>query len=360
MSDPLLPRGVGNQPLSPWQRQNLATALDQLDAQATAKLNAGDKVGAFEIWNRELRLRRALGSLAEVEALGRVGVIAWRQNQPKELQIINRRLQAIQGLTQLQPLANLEILRSLGQAYQQVRSPKQALDVYQRILHVERQQQDWAAQKTTLETIAQIALAWFDYPKAAATYKELLALVRTNREHSSEITYLQQLAYIYNQSKQPRQALAIKQQLASIYLNELNLGQLPALRLAIGSDYESLGQLNQAFQNYQQAYTTAWSLQEYYRAAEALRQLISLYRYQGQINEVLETSQILLQADQRAGNDYGMMDTYDQIGQIYLKRGDYPDAKVAFQNGLELAKQLQYQETYFAQQISQVNQRISQ
>jgi tetratricopeptide (TPR) repeat protein len=355
--DPLLPQRVGNQPLTPLQRQNLAAALDQLNAQATAKLKAGDRVGAFEIWNRELRLRRTLGSLSEVEALGRVGAIAWSENQSQELQIITQQLQVLRGLTKFQQPVDLELLQSLGQAYQQVRSPQQALDVYQQILYIQRRQQDAAAQKATLETIGQIELSWFDYPSSATTYKQLLGLARTNGDADSEITYLQQLAYIYEQSKQTQQAVAIRQQLATIYLNQQDLSQLPALRLAIASDYQSLGQVAPAFRNYKEAYRSAWSLQQYARAAEALRQLFELYRSHGQINDALQTSQILLQADDRAVNYYGKMNTYDQIGQIYLKRGDYPDAKVAFQNGLELAKQLQYRETYFTQQISQVSQR---
>jgi len=357
--EPLLPQRVGNQPLSPLQRQNLEMALDQLSAQAAAKLKAGDRVGAFEIWNRELRLRRTLGPLSEVKALGRVGAIAWGENQQTELQIITHRLQAVQGLTKFPPTVNLELLQSLGKAYQQVRLPQQALDVYQQILVAERQQHDQSAQEATLNTIAELALSWFDYPKAATTYKELLGWARTKGDHLSEITYIQQLAYIYDQAKQPQQAVTFKQQLADIYLNEKDSTQLPALRLAIASDYESLGKVKEAFQNYKQAYTSAWSLEQYYRAASALRRLVALYRSQGQINEALQTSQILLQADERAANQYGMMNTYDQIGQIYLQRLDYPAAKAAFQKGLELAKQLQYQETYFTQQIAQVTQRIS-
>ena len=53
-----------------------------------------------------------------------------------------------------------------------------------------------------------------------------------------------------------------------------------------------------------------------------------------------------------------MMTTYDQIGQINIKRGNYTEALAAFQNGLELAKQLQYQEDYFTQQIALVNKQI--
>lgn len=352
--DPLLPGPVQAQPLNPLERRDLTLALDELTQQAAAQLQAGNTVRAFEIWNRELRLRRALGSLSEVEALGRVGAIAWSENQSKEVQLITQRLQAIQQQPS-QPPVDLKLLGSLGQAYQQVRSPKQALEVYDQIL---KAQQDPVAKEATLKTIAELHVSWFDYPKAATTYEELLGLARAKGERASELTYLQQLAYIYNQASQPQQAVTVKQQLAEFYLNEKDFAQVPALRLAIASDYESLGQLEEAFRNYQEAYASAWSLQQYYRAGDALRKLVALYRSQGQINEAMEASQILLEADQRASNDYGRMNTYDQIGQIYLKRGEYPEALAAFQNGLELAQQLKYQETYFAQQIRQVNQQI--
>lgn len=357
--DPLLPQSIVDRPLSLRERLRLAAALDELNQQAQARLTAGNRVGAFEIWNRELRLRRALGSLEEVEALGRVGTIAWSENQSPEVQFITSRLQAIQQQTKSQPSVDLKLLQSLGAAFQQVRSPKSAIEVYEQILAAVRQQQDAAAVESTLKTIAELHLSWFDYPKAAATYEELLGLARASRDRASEVTYLQQLAYIYEHAEQHQKAVAVKQQLAELYLNEENFTQVPALRLAIASDYESLKQVEEAFQNYQEAYASAWSLQQYSRAGDALRELISLYRSQGQINEALQASQILLQADQRASNAYGLMNTYDQIGRIYLERGNYPEALTAFQKGLEFAQQLKYQEKYFAQQIEQVNQRIS-
>lgn len=358
--DPLLPRPVADQPLNPQERLNLATALDELNQQALALLKAGDRVGAFEIWNRELRLRRALGPLEELQALGRVGAIAWSENQRTEVQIITLRLQAIQQQTLSQPSLNLNLLRSLGQAYQQVRAPQQALAVYERILAAVRQQQDSAAEEATLKTIAELQMSWFDYPSAAATYRELLGLARAKSDRGSSITYLQQLAYIYDQANQYKQAVAVKQQLAEFYLNQKQFTELPALRLAIASNYKALGQLKEAFRNYEEAYALAWSLQQYYRAGDALRDLIALYRSQGQIDEALQTIQILFEADRLASNTYGLMNSYDQLGQIHLQRGDYPQALEAFQSGLELAKQLKYQQTYFAQQISQLTQKLAQ
>lgn len=352
--DPLLPRRTLGQPLTLLERLNLSAALDKLNQQAQAKLNAGDRVGAFEIWNRELRLRRALGFLEEVEALGRVGAIAWNENQKTEVQIITGRLQAIQQQFKSQPSIDLNLLRSLATADEQVRAPKQALEIYEQILAAAQQQENRLLEETTLKMIAELHLGWFDYPQAAATYKELLRLAKAKNDHINQVIYLQQLAYIYERLKQYQQAVTVKQQLAEFYLNEKQFTQIPALRLAIASDYEALDQLASAFQNYQEAYALAWSLQQYYRAGDALRKLVELYRSQGQVDAALETSQILLQADQRASNFYGLMNTYDQIGQLYLKRGNNSEALAAFQKGLEFAKQLNYQQTYFAQQISQL------
>ena len=170
---------------------------------------------------------------------------------------------------------------------------------------------------------------------------------KSKSDRPGELAYLRQLAYIYDKSKQRPQAIDTKQQLLGIYQQEKLLTEMPALHLAIASDYEVLGQLEQAFASYQQAYTSAWALQQFFQAGDALRKLVALYNSQDQVDEALQTSQILLQADEQAVNVYGMMNTYDQIGQINIKRGNYPEALAAFQNGLDLAKQLQYQENYF-------------
>lgn len=349
-NDPLLPSP------SPTleEQKTLSVALDELNNQAQAKLNAGDKLGAFETWNRELRLRRVLGYLAETQTLGRVGAIAWTENERYQVQVITQRLDAI--WQQVKSSNDLQLLTALATAFEQVRVPKSALAVYTQILAL--QPQGSAAAEETLQTIAELHLSWFDYPQAVASYNQLLTLAKAKSNRPGELAYLQQLAYIYDRSKQRQQAVETKQQLLAVYEQEKLVTEIPALYLAIASDYEVLGQLEQAFASYQQAYTSAWALQQFFQAGDALRKLVALYRSQDQIDEALQTSQILLQADEQAINVYGMMNTYDQIGQINIQRGNYPQALEAFQNGLDLAKQLQYQEDYFAQQIALVDKQI--
>ena len=362
--DPLLPRlPKDKQPLTLQEQQNLAPALDALNQEAAAKLQAGDRVAAFEIWNRERRLRRFLGFLAEVQALSRVGAIAWKQNDGEEVQYITQRLQAIQKQAQSQKTTaqvDLELWRSLAQAYQNVRSIKLAVEAYDQVLLVVRQQKDPAAVVEMLKTIGELHLTWFDYTKAAPVYEELLSLATSLGERVNEVTYLQRLAYIYEQTQQPQQSLNVLNKLVEIYTNENNLTVIPELKLAIAANYESLAKkdpnlLLEAFQNYQEAYTTAWQLREYVRAGDALQKLIALYRSQGQIDEALQASQILVQIQTQSANFYGIMQAYDQIGQLYLEQKDFPQALTAFKKGLEIAQQLKHEEAYFTKQIEKIS-----
>ncbi|QOV21227.1 tetratricopeptide repeat protein [Anabaenopsis elenkinii] len=358
--DPLLPPLRDKQQLTTPERENLQRALDALNQEATAKLQGGDQPGAFGIWNREIRLRRYLGPWAEVKALSRFGAIAWGENAGQQVRYITQRLQTIQQQAQKAKGFDLELMVALGEAYQQVRSPKLALQAYQQILTVVEQQQDVAAVLQTLATIGELHLSWFDYPQAAATYEQLLKLTATPGDRARELEYLQQLSYIYQQHQQPQAAIDTLQRIVTIYQQENNLIKIPQLLLAIGVNYQSLAQTNpsllqQAFNNYQQAYIIAMESRQYVRAGEALQKIISLYIDQGQTDAALEVSQTFIETQEQAMNYYGMMIGYDQIGQLYLQTQNYSQALAAFKKGLELAQQLKHQETYFTQQIEKAS-----
>lgn len=358
--DPLLPESAKNRkPLTDEERAELEKSLDELNAEAAEVLKAGNETEAFNIWFRELRLRRLLGMIPEVQALGRVGAIAWEQNVRPDVQSITKRLQVIQKEAEAKPPVDLALWRSLSTAYEQVRASDKAVTVYQQILITARQQEDAATQEATLLKIGELSLSWFDYEKAAITYSELLSLAQAKSDRPQQTTYLKQLAYIYEQLRQPQKIIETKQQLIELYLNEKDLAQIPPLKLAIGSTLESLGQTEEAAKQYEETYSFAWSIQLYSSAADALRKLVALQLSQKQIEEALETSQVLLQADRLAYNFYGMMNTYDQIAQLHKELKQYPEALQAFEKGLELAKQLKYRESYFDRQIQEVSQQIT-
>lgn len=358
VSDPLLPQ-IGR-PLTPPEQATLRTALDELNAQATIQFRTGKPEAAFETWYRELRLRRALGPLEEVAALSRVGAIAWEENRTIDVRQITERLQAIQQQTAAE---NLDLLRSLGQAYQQLRAKALAVTVYEQILATVRQQQDLAAEGSTLDTIGQLHLNWFAYNDAATTYQQLLTLVRnrgtltgaTPSRTLSEISLLQQLVYIYEQGKQPEPAIAVQQELVNLYQAQ-DATQVPKVKLAIADNYRALGQLPQAIETYQATYLLAQPLQQFAIASEALKQLGALYRSQNQLDAALKIYRFLVDVEAQSYNVYGRMNAYDTLGQIHVARKEYPQAVAAFQQGLALAQQLNYQQDHFAKQIEQATQ----
>lgn len=375
--DPLLPQSTLERPLNELETQQLRTALDELNAQATAQLNAGNSPAAFEIWYRELRLRRSLGTLEEVRSLGRVGEIAWNNNKSTEVQVITQRLQAIQqqlearnkkpaktsASTSALKIEDADIpalLQALATAYQQMRSPALALPIYQQILADTKARGDTTAQVATLKTMGELQMSWFDYPASAATYEELLNLALAQGDSFNQVVYIQQLAYIYDKAKKPENALKMKQQLAESYLNKKDIAQLTPLKIAIASDYEAMGKPDEASQNYQEAYSLALSIQQFAYASYALQKISELQNSYDYLDYALQVYQIRVQVDQQSYNYYGLMNTYDQMGQIYVQQKKYSDALTSFQKGLELAKSLKYQETYFTTQIDRVTQQSSQ
>jgi len=378
--DPLTP---ASESLSSTQRDELTAALEELNLEAVAKLQAGDGAGAFEIWFRELRLRRYLGPAAEIAALSRVGSVAWSNSKNLELQLITKRLQAIQKEVKSQVPVNTELLPALAAAFQQVRAKGPTVEVYQEILENARQNQDILAQGQILKAIALIHINWLSYDKAASVYEELATLIQENRAlfaansavpnsavvagngappqavtPPTEVDTLRQLAYVYQQSKQPLKAIAAREKLASVYLNLQNASAIPPLKFAIASDYQTIGQINLAAEYYQEAYNLAVPLQQYAQASEALEKLALLYRSQKQWEPTLRIYQMQLLLEERAYNFYGLMNAYDNIGQVYQEMTAYDKALEAYQKGLEVAKRLGHRQEYFAKKIQKVNKQL--
>lgn len=340
--DPLLPNPPKNGQLVSPQREMLAQALEQLNLEATAQLAAGNTPAAFAIWNRELRLRRYLGPMDELAALSRVGAIAWQEENITQLRIITRRLENLE-VDHCSPAKNScgwEFLTALVQGYESVKARDLAIKVYQTML-TDAHRQDIETTKNLWSSLARLGLEKLDYVMAAMAYEQLLALAETEGNQSQIISYIEQLSYIYSQGKQYPQAIAMRQRLVQFYLNAQNLSLIPALKLAIGQDYQILNQLNLAITNYQESYTLAWTLQQFAVAREALIKIANIYQQFGELEKAIQVYEALVIVDQRATNFYGLMTTYWQLGKLYKMRENYPQALAAFQRGWQIAQQFQ-------------------
>ncbi len=371
ISDPLLPSQEIDRALSPLEKKRIRKAIVNLDAQAQAKLAAGNQDTAFVLWYRVLRLQRNLGRQEEINALGRIGEIAWQQNRPQNLKNISDRLLTIQTQATTENTLDRQLLSSLGKAYQQIRYLDRAVIIYQEILKNNQQADDFSAEKLTLETLGKLYLAQFSYPQAANIYEELLKSVQTpenknypqiannsenkltNNSLQEEEIYLTQLAEIYDRSSQPAKALKIKQQLVEKYLEHQKTEKLAALKISIALDNQALKQPEKARNNYQDAFALAWSLQQLALAIESLQRLALLYQEYQQFTAALKIYQELIKVEQQAYDYYGLLNTYDQIGQIHWQLKNQAQALDAFKQGLNLAKSLNYRVDYFTEKIEQ-------
>jgi tetratricopeptide (TPR) repeat protein len=354
-TDPLLPN-PSSENLTPQEQEKLTADLDNLNQQATLQYQTGNREIAFQIWFRELRLRRKLGIQPEIGALSRVGEVAWQDNQKQELKFIIERLNTIEKQIQKQKLIDLSLVKDLAITYQKLRVYNSASELYQQVLAQAKNNKDTPSQKAILETLAELQLSWLDYPKAAATYEELLNLALVNEDYLNQVVYIKKLGEIYEKAKQPENALRSKLKLLESYQNSQKTEELSSLYLAIADLYQTIGQLNQASQYYQKAYENSWKNQQFDYASESLNKLALLYKSQGKPDVSLRIYQALLQVNQRTYSYYDLMNTYDQIGEIYLQQKDSSKALAAFEKALEIAKSLKYQEEYFTNQIRRATQ----
>jgi tetratricopeptide (TPR) repeat protein len=354
--DPLLPEMTVDRPLSSQEQAVLTSALDQLRAQGLDRLQAGDIAGAFQLWNRELRLRRYLGTEQEVDSLSRVGDVAWHNSETTEVRIITQRLQEIEKSEQTKQPLNYDLLLKIAQAYQSMRARTPAVALYNQLLNQAQQQQDKARQQQILTALAQLHLAYFDYVNAASANEQLLALARDNGDRVSEEATLKQLSYVYQQDNKAEQAVAIQQQLVDLYKKQNNFAPLPTLKLEMGDSYIAMKRPDLAASSYQEAFATARSTQQYAYAGDALSRLATLYQSLDRPTDALVVYQLLIDVQQQSYNTLGMLDTYDQMGKLYAAQGNDGQAIAAFRQALQLAQQLNYKVSYFTTQIQQVGQ----
>jgi tetratricopeptide (TPR) repeat protein len=305
-----------------------------------------------------------------------VGEIAWKENLTPDVRWITKRLDVILSEHPLStapaptnddaiavssvPLSagdranRIALLEALGLAYQQVRLPQTAVSIYKQILTDAKQRRDNQKVEATLITLGQLQVNWFDYSNAALTYQELANRAKAQGDRPNEIIYLTQLAYIYEQAKQPEQAIATQQKLVALYEKVPDPKPIPALKIRIADNYQRLARPDQAEQNYQAAYQLAQPILQLAYASEALQKLGALYRANDRLDAALKVFDYLVSLEQQSYNLYGMMNAYDQIGQIQLARKQNKQALVAFQQGLDLAKQLNYRQDYFIAQIQKI------
>ncbi|TVQ51357.1 MAG: tetratricopeptide repeat protein [Spirulina sp. DLM2.Bin59] len=352
-TDPLLPdrlrqttpprRPAPLPPLEPGEQAQLARDLVDLATEAQRAFEQDQKERAYELWFRELRLRRLLGPIAEVEALARVGGMAWEENRNQDVAAISSRLEAIEAAASSEDLA---LIRALGQAYRQVRLYPNAVAMYERQLAT-LPPNALNQRSPLLKVVAELHRDWFQFERAIGVYQELLTMARSQFDLDNVQNYLGELAHLYDQTEQWQEAIATRETLLLAYGEKQRIERFAPLRMAMAANALALGNGEQASEFYQQAFTFAWAAQQYAYAGDALEALAQLYSDYGQVEEAINLYRERIKAAQYAYDRYAVMETYNRLAQLHRRQGNYTAALNALRSGREVALELGHREGYF-------------
>ncbi|MDJ0707421.1 MAG: hypothetical protein QNJ46_29455 [Leptolyngbyaceae cyanobacterium MO_188.B28] len=354
--DSFLPLIPIRRPLSPLERFELENQLNALDRQSRVLLAAGETNLAFEQWLRELRLRRVLGEAQEMMALERIGTLAWENQRTRATQLITLRLKQIRETFDAQDPREAKKLETLADLFLVLRDQDSALGIYQALLSVAVQEGDIEAQAARLIRIGEIHLDWFEFDAASETYRQLLAIARAEGESVLEEEALKRLVSAFQQGERPAQAIPYQQELIAFYQAQGTDAPIPALEFALAQNYQAVNRPDQAAIHYQAAYAAAQRLQQYGYSSNVLWRLADLYRSLNRYGDALYVLQLLVEVEKQSYNAYGIMNVFDQIAQIYKGQGETEQAIDALREGLILARQLNYRQGYFEEQIQSLTQ----
>lgn len=361
-SDPVIPYGYGKRELSPFEQNRIKKTITELNQSAQVALKQGNPDQAFEFWYRQLKLTRAINIETEIKALGNIGAIAWQENRGLDLRNIAARLISLEGEITAKKSLSIDLLTQFATAYQQVRYLDQAINIQTKITKISRRADNYnlAVEQKNAEVLGKLYLAKFDYQNAAKTYQTLLSLTDNKNPEfppkNNTNFYLRILVDIYDRTGQTNQSIVTKQRLIKQYTLTKKSHKIAKLEIAIARDYETLNQIPQAIEAYNLTWNIASQNQQLAIAEDALISLGKLHKSEGKIEQAIATYTNLIEIQQQSYNYYGLINTYDTLGKIYLKSNQKIKAKQSFQQALVLAQTLNYKIDYFNSRIQQFDQ----
>ena len=349
--DPLVPTTEVERPLSPLELYYIELELFKLDEQARSLLLAQQPDAAFELWMREVQLRRLFGLDAELEALNRIGQQAWNEQRSQEIRLIAVRLERIWEAEKA--TASLELVETIAAIAQTLRMRDTSTEIYQQLIAMTATEP--ASQQGWVVILASHYLQWFDFDNAAQLYTQLVDRAELQGNTVEHTQYLKDLIYSYQQAKAYGQALPAQSELLRLYRATGQNDREPPLEIAMARNFRAIDGYAQALNYYNLAYVTAQSLQLYGHVSTVLKDLGALYAEQGLTNEALTMYNLLVRAEQQAYNQHGILEAYDRLGQLYLSIDDPANALIAFRAGLAFAESLQYREAYFRGEVAKLS-----
>jgi tetratricopeptide (TPR) repeat protein len=353
--DPLLPTFPIVRPLSPLEKRDLAIALDQLAQEAEDLYDQGETEAAFDLWMREVRLRRILGYEPELEAIQRVGLRVWENSRTPEAQLLTLRLDQIQADVLAQPEPPLTLVIALASSYEVLRAVDEAIALYETLAVAAAQADNIPRRTQLLERVGQLQADWFRFAAAADTYRQLLVLADSSGAAvGTRIRYLRSAIANYESAEDRATAITYQRRLLRQYEQLGERTEIPPIQLAIARNYRALDRPDLALPFYKAAYSLALTLDQSLYARDVVADLASIYQALERPEDVLYLYDQQLAVERLSYSGYGIMVVFDQLGQFYETQGDFAAAIAAYREGLILAHHLNHRRAYFATRIRHV------
>lgn len=318
-----------------------------LNRQATAAQEANQRDRAWGLWLQSLRLMQFLPVLEELTALERLGAIAWEEERDREITFINERLDQLWRPWEKEARREKGDRRlslegegfGLAQAYEAIHSLDHATDVYQYLedyFPLDGQQRPQIQRQ-----LAHLHLQRFQYGQAAPYHEQLLAIALDQGNEEAQWAQREILAQIYTALGDHRQALIHQEALMAHYERQFPLKVAP-LKNAMAAHHRALGNGAAASTHHQEAFAIAWEREQWNTAENAVGALVTLYEDYDQPEEAISLYQELIKLQQLHRNYYGMMTSYDQLGDRFFLN-DEPDLAVeAWGYGDQIGRSLRY------------------
>jgi CHAT domain-containing protein len=216
-----------------------------------------------------------------------------------------------------------------------------ALETYQQLLAIQRQQKDRAGEGWTLFYLGTVSQFTFQYPEALSYYEQALRLKQATKDRLGEIAALQALGGIYGVVSQFEKALSYFEQALALIPAEKNLLLEIGTRMSMNSIYVQLGQYDKMLENGQQQLVLARKMGNPFYEALALNSLGLASRMLEQTEQASSYYDQALAIQRQKKDKNGEVATLVGLGMFYKDTLQQPNKALEyFQQALAIGRAL--------------------
>ncbi len=216
------------------------------------------------------------------------------------------------------------VLQALGNAYQNLNKPEDALRNFQQALEIRKKIGDQRGVATSLGQIAQVQDSMGDSKAALASYEETLKVERSIGDKNGLILILMNLGSFYLDHGQNDKSLQYTNEALQLARDTGDQLTQATLLINIGSAHEIKGEYQDALTYFQQAYDIRSKLNQ--DTTEALHNLAFTNVMLGHYDTALDQYLKALDAQRSAANKNGIARESADMGALFATQGRYDAA----------------------------------